>query len=253
MIRTIIVEDEPEQAEGLALLLQRFCPNIEIIANAGDKNEAIEVIAGLHPDLVFLDIRLMDDKEAGFGILAAVELIDFEVIILSSYTEFALRAVNLKRKVIHFLQKPVQIEETIVAVQKVADRLQAKANADNQKAGQSRIALPNAHGMDLVPLHQIIRCEADTWLTKVYINGKAQPMLVSRNLGWFIEHLPPENFIRVHNSHLVNFEFVAAYSTKEGPALCIVNSSETVPIGPKFKDSVMEKISNSSRFTTRRL
>ena len=245
MIRTIIVEDEAEQAEGLAIILQRYCPGVEVIARAADKNEAINAIIELHPDLVFLDIRLLDDKEAGFGILNAVELIDFEVIILSSYTEFALRAVNLRRNVIHFLEKPVQIEETILAIQKVSDKLQLKQATETPRVSSHKIALPNAHGLDLIAVEKIIRCEADTWLTRVFIHNRPQPLLVSRNLGWFIQRLPNENFIRVHHSHIVNFDFVTAYSTKDGTNLCLSNG-ESVPVGPKFKDSVMEKIVNST-------
>ncbi len=241
MIRTIIIEDEPDQLEGMQKLLEKYCPEVSVVASAGNKAEAIEAILLQHPDLVFLDIRLMGEPRAGFEVLEAVSFMDFELVFLSSHTEFALHAMNQHRPVCYFLEKPVQIDQTVLAIKKVGEQLQMKAAANSKTAENTRLPLPREGGIDLVWTKDIIRCEADSWLTKVYMNGPQKMLAVSKNLGWFSRALPASQFVRVHNSHIVNLDFVRSYDSKEGGTVALGNG-EKIPVGPSFKEALLRRV-----------
>ncbi len=211
------------------------------MGSAANKIEAIEAILLQHPDLVFLDIQLMGEPRAGFEVLEAVSFMDFELVFLSSHTEFALHAMNLLRPVCFFLEKPVQIDQTVLAVKKAAELLHLKTAANAKPSENTRLPLPREGGLDLVWTKDIIRCEADTWLTKVFLDGSQKMLAVSKNLGWFSRALPADKFLRVHNSHIVNLDFVRAYDTKEGGTVVLING-EKIPVGPSFKEAMLRRI-----------
>jgi two-component system LytT family response regulator len=241
MIRTVIIEDEPDQLEGMMKLLEKYCPDVEIVATAGDKSTAIEVILTWHPDLVFLDIQLMGATSAGFEVLEAVHFIDFELVFLSSHTEFALQAVTLPRQVCYFLEKPVQIDRTILAVNKAAQMIQLKTAANPPATFHERLAVPARNGLELLWIKEIMHCEADTWMTRVFLSGRSKMLPVSKNLGWFSQQLPADKFVRVHNSHIVNLDFVVAYTTTEGGSLNLTSGIK-IPVGPSFREELLRKI-----------
>jgi two-component system LytT family response regulator len=241
MIRNVVIEDEPDQLEGMLKLLGKYCPEVEVVATAGDKSSAIEVILTWHPDLVFLDIQLMGATTAGFEVLEAVHFIDFELVFLSSHTEFALQAVTLQRQVCYFLEKPVQIDRTILAVNKAAQMIQLKTTVNAPVVFHERLAVPARNGLELLWIKKIMHCEADTWMTKVFLTDRSKMLPVSKNLGWFAQQLPVDKFVRVHNSHLVNLDFVVAYTTMEGGSL-ILTSGIKIPVGPSFREDLLRKV-----------
>jgi len=241
MISTIIVEDEPDQIDGMVTLFAKYCPEVAVVATAGSKQEAIEAILEHHPDLVFLDIRLMGNETAGFEVLQAVSLVDFELIFLSSKTEMALQAVNLERQVCFFLEKPVQIDRVVLAVKKAVEMLALKTRSNSAALLKERLVVPSNQGLALLFIKEIIRCEADTWLTHVHLIQRAKYLAVSKNLGWFARILPVERFIRVHHSHIVNLDYVLEYSTREGVSLTLSNG-EKIPVGPVYKEEVLRRM-----------
>ncbi len=241
MIRTILIEDEPDQMEGMVQLLARYCPDVEVVATAADKTAAIEAILTHQPDLVFLDIQLMGDTSAGFDVLESVRFMDFELIFLSSHTEFALRAVTLERPVCYFLEKPVQIDKTVMAVKKAMHTIDLKQSAGVSRSIRKRLAVPSRHGLELIRVRDIIRCEADGWLTKVHIAGREKMLPVSKHLGWFAGQLPEDIFVRVHHSHIVHLGHISAYHAADGGQLILINGAK-VPVGPHYKEGLLQKL-----------
>src|SRR5687767_1169072 len=112
MLSAIIVDDEPKSLENLKILAEEFVSGIEIIALCQTVNEALEAISLEKPDIVFLDIQM--NNETGFDLLSKVKNIDFEIVFVTAYSEFAIKA--FKFSAIDYLLKPIDIDELRNAV-----------------------------------------------------------------------------------------------------------------------------------------
>jgi two-component system, LytTR family, response regulator len=117
-IRAVVIDDEIKSREVIKSLLEHFCPEVEVVGEAGDIAESIEVITQQSPDLVFLDITLKEGDS--FQILQELKKIDFEIIFVTAYDEYSVKALNFSG--ITCLFKPLDIEELQQAVKQVSRR-----------------------------------------------------------------------------------------------------------------------------------
>jgi two-component system LytT family response regulator len=124
MIKAMIVDDEKNSCEALQLLLERSCPEVQIVAVAYSGADALNKIQSLHPQLVFLDIEMPNMN--GFQLLEQLQKIDFELIFTTSYDQYAIKA--FKFSAIDYLLKPVDREELGRAVEKVSKKLTNNIN-----------------------------------------------------------------------------------------------------------------------------
>src|ERR1700712_2149254 len=120
-IRTIIVDDERNNQQTLELLLEDM-QVIEVVGKAGDADAARALVAVKKPQLIFLDINM--PGEDGFQFLASIPKRDFEVIFVSAYNDYGIKA--LKVSAADYLLKPVSFDELAQAVEKVAQILKSK-------------------------------------------------------------------------------------------------------------------------------
>jgi two-component system, LytTR family, response regulator len=116
MLSSIIVDDEPKSLESLKILLEEFVPMVSVVAACRNVRDAIEAIRVNKPDIVFLDIQMQ--SETGFDLLAKIHQIDFEVVFVTAYSEYAIKAI--KFSAIDYLLKPIDIDELQAAVMKIA-------------------------------------------------------------------------------------------------------------------------------------
>jgi two-component system LytT family response regulator len=114
-IKAILVDDEEGARDVLANLLLRFCPNVELLAKCSNIPEAVEQIKSLQPDLVFLDIEM--PNYAGYEIVNFFEKIDFEIVFVTAYDQYAIRAFEIAA--LDYLLKPIDIERLKLAVERV--------------------------------------------------------------------------------------------------------------------------------------
>ena len=87
-LRAILVDDEKHSLETTAILVRKFCPDVEILAELSSPLEALEVINEMEPDLLFMDISM--PKMNGFELLNALTYKDADVIFTTAYDEYAL-------------------------------------------------------------------------------------------------------------------------------------------------------------------
>src|SRR3990172_2274111 len=118
MIRAVIVEDEKKSREVLNKLIQKNCPDLNVVGMAATVEEAVAVIKKEKPDLVFLDIELSDGT--GFDILEQVQGLNFEVIFATAYDQYAIKAI--KYSAIDYLLKPIDVDELKIAVEKLSQK-----------------------------------------------------------------------------------------------------------------------------------
>src|SRR5690606_12226366 len=116
MIKAVIIDDEKLARDVIANYLREFCPDVEVVAQASTVSTALAAIQKTSPDLVFLDIEMPDGN--GFDLLNLFEKIDFWIICVPAYSEYAIRAFTFSA--LDYLLKPVKIDELIDAVARVS-------------------------------------------------------------------------------------------------------------------------------------
>ncbi len=235
-MKVIIIDDEIAAIENLQIMLNKYCKNINIVATTQSADEGVLLINKENPDLIFLDIEMPHTN--GFDLLKKFPNPTFSVIFTTAYNQYAIQAI--KFSALDYLLKPIDVDELITAVSKVEEkskvddkRVNLLLNNINTKTTK-RLALPKDGGYSIVKVENIIRCEASDNYTTFYIKDK-KPILVSRTLKEFENLLPKDNFLRVHQSHLINIGMVDEYYKTDGTYVLMEDGS-TVSISRRKKE-----------------
>ena len=241
MKRIVIVDDEAQARGALHSLLDTYCKDYVVVAEASGVEEGIVTILENRPDLVFLDVQMQDGT--GFDLLSRMKNIDFNVIFASAYDKFAIQA--FKFSAVDFLQKPIEPGQLIAACQKVNQQIEIaeigsklEVLLSNRKSFE-KIALPTMDGFLFVNIKDIVRCEAESNYTRFYIRGR-NGLLVSKTLKEYDEMLSPFGFFRVHKSHLINLAFLKEYLRGDGAV--IMEDGAEILISRRRKDDFLNAL-----------
>lgn len=223
MLRAVIIDDERPAREVIANYLREYCPDIEVVGKASSVKTAYNAIRKTSPDMIFLDIQMSDGK--GFDLLKMFERIDFKIIFVTAYAEYAIKAFRFSA--IDYLLKPVRIDELVDAVAKVRDARDSGvspeivtallSNIRNGPARLSTLIIPNIRGFEVLRVPEIIMCQADGYCTNFHMTGQKK-VVSSKNLKHFDGLLEDQGFMRVHHSYLINLEHVTGF-TRQGEIL----------------------------------
>lgn len=244
-IKAVIVDDEKNNCENLKELLTRYCPELEILAMAHSAREGIEAISRTKPELVFLDIQMQGGS--GFDLLEQVRPVDFEVIFVTAFDQYAIRAIRFCA--IDYLLKPVDILELQAAVQRAVSKIRQRdpnlamtTLLANRKTGNEdlKIALPTAERILFVQVSEIIRCLGENNYTTVFLKNGAS-VLVSKTLKEYEELLSDKGFLRVHQSHLINHQYIRSFEKQDGGYLKMTDGA-SVPISRQRKPQVLQQL-----------
>lgn len=209
MIKAVIIDDESKGIEILKVLINKYCPEVQLIGWAEEVDEAILLINSLQPNLIFLDIEMTG--ETGFELLERVKPYSFHVILVTAHSEYAVRA--FRYSVADYLLKPVDFDELKEAVKKVGTLLQEDHSVDGNNSGDTRdskltLKIPFHQRMIFVKITDIIRVEADGAYTRIYLTDKRK-YIVSYNIKVIEMQLDKNLFMRVHRSHIINLRKVS--------------------------------------------
>jgi two-component system LytT family response regulator len=246
MVKAVIIDDDFTSRMLLREILKKAIDNVELLGEAGSVVEGIPLIERVAPDVVFLDISMPDGS--GFDLLDKLKKIDFKIIFITAYTEFAVKA--FKYSAFDYIVKPIDIQELaktiarIPQIKKVNGKRQVnelKANLlSNIENGAKTIALPELNGFAIVQVNEIIRCEGLRNYTRIIFKEREEK-IVSRTLLEFENLLTPLGFIRIHRSHLVNLENVVRYIKAQG-GMIELKTGELLKVSPKHKDNLLNKL-----------
>ncbi len=248
MIKVLIVDDEQHCIDRLSKLLHPSHNNIlEIAGTALTVEEGIEKINLLKPDLIFLDVQI-DDK-TGFDLLRAIPEINFAIIFTTAYEKFAIQAI--KFSAIDYLLKPIDDTDLNAAVLKFMNERSQKLtaqkidvllqNTQNKKDLPKKIIVPTVNGFEFLEIADIIRCQSDINYTTIYLKDKHK-LVVAKTLKEFEELLSGHAFFRVHNSHLVNLNFIKSYNKGKGGSLILTEGTE-IEVSFRRKDEFIKRLS----------
>lgn len=244
----ILIDDEADCLELLALLIQKYCPELSVIGQYDHPRRAIDAIWEQHPELVFLDVDMPEIN--GFGVLDACRELPFQVIFTTAYQEYAVKA--FKYSATDYLLKPVDRNELREAVQKARQKQSAQQLAEQReilfnylhptRPVKEKIALPSNEGLFFLPVADIIYCEADGNYTAIFIEGRSPKMVFVKPLKEIEEMLQGGDFFRVHHSYLVNLKKVRQYIKGEGGQLKMSNNAE-LPVARAKKQELLQRFS----------
>ncbi|UKT63742.1 LytR/AlgR family response regulator transcription factor [Pedobacter mucosus] len=230
-MRAILVDDEQANIENLQFLLAKNCPEVKIVSVANNIDDAFEKVNLHRPDLLFLDIQM--GKTTGFDLLTKFGQKTFEVIFVTAYDSYGIKAV--KFAALDYLLKPVDPDELKAAVLKAKERFKHKVNGEQlnflldqikrTEPSIPKIALPQLHEIRYVAVYDIMRCVADNTYTFFHLlNG--EKILISKPLKEYSDLLKPHGFVRAHQSHLVNPKFVKSWLKEDGGMLLMDNGDK---------------------------
>jgi two-component system, LytTR family, response regulator len=246
MIKTVILDDELHSTETLGFFLSKKCPEIELLKSYNDPVAAKEFLIATPIDLLILDIEM--PRLNGFELLKALQPFDFEVIFLTAYNEFALKA--FRYSAFDYFLKPLDEMELAASLNRLGAKKRDIQSEDRLKylleimqpteQKPKKIALPTMEGYEFVELNHIIRFESDSNYVKIFMDNK-KSLVICKTLKDIEESLKESNFLRIHNSHLVNLDFVEKYLKTGGGALLTKDGYE-VPISRLRKDFTLSKL-----------
>jgi two-component system LytT family response regulator len=243
MIKAILIDDEKHCRETLSIQLERYCPQLQLLAQCASSAEGLQAIAKYKPEVVFLDVEMPGMN--GFEMLQQLSPLAFEVIFTTGYDAYAIKAIRFSA--LDYLLKPIDKEELRKAVAKLHQKTDHKLTEQldilleklgNKQASLQKIALPTGDGFELVPLENILHCASDSNYTHiVFKNGKK--LLVSRTLKEIEELLEGHPFLRVHHSHLVNLNEITRYIRGEG-GYVVMSDNTSIAVSRSRKDALLK-------------
>lgn len=243
MIRAVIIDDEKLARDVIFNYLNEYCPDVEVVAQASSVKTALSAIQKTTPDLVFLDIEMPDGT--GFDLLSRFDKIDFKIIFVTAYSEYAIKAFRFSA--IDYLLKPLKIDELIDAVARVrsagATGISSEIissllnNLRSSSPKQSTLIIPNIRGFEVLRVSEIIMCQADGYCTNFHLSGNRK-VVSSKNLKHFDGLLEDQNFLRVHHSYLVNLDHVTGY-TRQGEIL--LSEGMKAFLGDSYKNEFVKR------------
>lgn len=241
-LKTIIIDDEELARKNLQMLIEEYCDEIEIVADAGNIIDAKEKIETHSPDVVFLDIRMPSGAE-GFELLESIENRNFLVVFVTAFKDYALRAFNANA--IHYILKPIDIEDLQQAVQKVKEaRITFSQNPENfdtyfesirnlsssmaSEGYGNKVAISHTKGIKLIDIEDITYLEASGNCTILYFSDGTR-YLDTRTLKVYEGILNPVMFYRIHKSHIINLNYLKEYLNEDGH-FAILKNGKLLPV-----------------------
>ena len=237
-LRSLIVDDEVHARENLKYLLQNYCPEIEVVGMAGDEKSARECVDNLAPQVIFLDICMPSGTE-GFDFLDSLPEKKFQVVFVTAFKDYAIRALNANA--IHYLQKPVDVDDLRIAVKKLVSTNQLFTENQEQllnyikslenlsrsmlpSVGVPRITINHAKGFKIVDPNDFMYLEGEGNYTSIIFVDNTK-YVDTKSIGVYEDILDPQHFFRIHKSHIVNILYVKEFLNDNGHFVVMKNDS----------------------------
>ncbi|GLR15935.1 LytR/AlgR family response regulator transcription factor [Portibacter lacus] len=241
-VRALIIDDEDHCRSTLAKQIEWYCPQVDVVGEGKSASEARILIKDLDPDLVFLDIEM--PSESGFDLLKSLDRIKFKLIFTTAFDEYALEA--FKVNAIAYLLKPIEGQELADALEKitvekqdeVGQRLESLMKFLAEKDHIKKVALPVLEGLQFVLIDDIVRGEASGNYSTVYMkNGSS--LFISKTLKYILEAINHSKFIRVHQSHFINMDYIHKYIRGKNGQI-ILDNGTAIPVSRSKKDEFLD-------------
>lgn len=255
-LRALIIDDEMHARENLRMMLDEFCPEVNVVALASGVEEGLRQVSACRPDVVFLDIRMPSGSE-GFDFIERSGTPDFQVIFVTAFKDYAVQAFNANA--IHYVLKPIDIDDLREAVKKLLDyKATFDAHADSRpiyveslkqlstalltENRPKRITLHHSKGFKIMAVNEISHLESDGACTRLFFND-GSTFLDGRHLKIYEDLLDPHQFCRVHRSHIINLEALREYLHTDGHT-AVLHDGTHIPVARARVSDFLSRVKN---------
>jgi two-component system, LytTR family, response regulator len=243
-MQAVIVDDELKGRNLLKELLTRSFPELEVAAMARNAEEGVQFIRRFNPDLIFLDVNM--PGKTGFEMLQDLQPVSFEVVFVTAYHEFAIRA--FKYNAFDYILKPIDYEELDQCMTRLREKqrqhdVHVQVNSllqtfQHPRSLPERIMVHSMDGMSVIPIQDIIYLEAAGAYSIFYIRDQDK-LISSLNLKEYEDLLGPHRFFRVHHSYLINLAEVKKFVKTEGGHV-LMSNGDKVDVSKRRKDDFIQ-------------
>lgn len=245
-ITAILVDDMPVALEMLTNDISINHTEIEIIGTAKSVVETAKLMRKNQPDILFLDIMLGDGT--GFDVLEIFPDLKSKIIFVTASDAYAIKA--FKFAAIDYILKPYSNEDLTISIQKA--KAQITPNKEQLAVLQSslkesnndiqKISLHTSEKIIVIELMDIIYCKSDNNYTTFFLENKTK-ILVSKTLKYYSDMLKEFNFLRVHQSYLINIKCIKEFIKSDGGYL-ILRDNSNIPVSVRKRNEVVEVLNN---------
>ncbi|MBU2938769.1 LytTR family DNA-binding domain-containing protein [Lacinutrix sp. C3R15] len=243
-IRAILVDDEISNLKSLQRKIETLFPNIHISGVYQKPEEAIQALNDHELNILFLDIEM--PRINGFELLSRLKEVNFQVIFVTAYNEYALEA--FKKNAVDYVLKPIDNEDLVKAVKKALDIIKLKNESENNLklvrlleesiSKNNKIIVPTQKGVSFIPQDEVLHLEGYEGYTKIHLINSTT-ITSSYNLGKF-EKLLNTTFFKCHKSHIINLEKVRHF---ENEGYIVLDNNYRVPISKTNKKAFLSLFS----------
>ncbi|UBM59244.1 response regulator [Marinilongibacter aquaticus] len=245
-IRTILIDDEAHCNETLQYYIQKVARELQVLAVFTAPQDALDWLKENEVDLIFLDIQM--PGLTGFEFLAQLRPFDFEVVFLTAYDQFAIKAI--KYSALDYLQKPIQESELRQTVKKLQHKKEEDVHnslfdhllkiVENQEKGLNKISLPTAKGFVFLDTVQIVWCQSAEEHSQIKLDDGSE-YCIALSLAEIENRLSTPLFMRIHKEYLVQKSHILQFV--DGSLASVVMSDQRkIPISRYRKDSIKQEI-----------
>jgi len=244
-MKILVIEDEFRTRKAIISIAEKIGDDISVVGWAENVEQSIKLIEEKRPDLVLMDIQLTDGT--AFDVLKEIDTVDFRIIFLTAYENYAIEAI--KFSAFDYLLKPFTEEELTASILKFKDTMNTESKEksvevllNNLKENTNKkIILKTNNDLHIVSISSIVRCEAESSYTHFFLYNGTE-ITVSKNLKKFEQDLKPYHFVRVHNSHIINVDYITKFSNNNGGVIELINGT-TIPVSKRKKEELIKIIS----------
>ena len=237
MINTLIVDDEPRAIKALQLLLEKHCPDVKVIGNCKNINDAFQQIRVLNPDLIFLDVSM--PQGSGIELLKRIESSNVQVIMTTAHKDYAIDA--LRHSVLDYLLKPIDKAD----LRKAVDRFYKSQMHDKKSAEKpivediNHITVNTIDGISIINLSEVLYIQSDKNYSSFHLEEEV--VTSSKSIGEYEKLLGDTHFFRIHRSYLVNLKMIKMIKKGKSPFLILKNDHQ-LEVAKNRKDALIEAI-----------
>lgn len=246
LLRAVIIDDEQKGINTLNILIEKHIEGLKVVATSSKAIDGVDLIENYKPEIVFLDINMPEMD--GFELLEKLKWKNFNLVFTTAHQEHALRA--LKINAIDYLLKPIDYKELQFAVNKIKEHIATNSVAQNEfdydklistinQYQRKKIIINSKSGVESIDLPEIVFMEALSNYTHIHL-ADSSTVLTSKTLKEFDVQLclSNQNFMRVHNSYIINLHKVLRYLKDEETIMLVTN--QKIPLAKSRKDEFFE-------------
>ncbi len=240
-VTALIAEDEPLMRERLREQLRDAWPELGIVAEAGDGDEALALFDIHRPSIAFLDIRM--PGRDGLDVAAAIGS-DCHVVFVTAYDQYALKA--FEAGAVDYLLKPVEVDRLVACVERIRRKLSAPPQDLSALLAQLRVAIPSARPrlrwikaavgkqVKLIAIDDVLYFQSDTKYTRVVL--AQSEALIRTPLKDLIGELDADRFWQVHRGTVVNVDAIASVLREDAEKqfVLIKGRPDKLPVSRQF-------------------